>query len=37
MNQKVVNPKERIEELVRILNKASEAYYNGMDEIMSNY
>ncbi len=27
----------RIEELVRILNKASEAYYNGQDEIMSNY
>ena len=27
----------RIEELVAILNKASEAYYNGQDEIMSNY
>ena len=27
----------RIEELVTILNKASEAYYNGQDEIMSNY
>ena len=27
----------RIEELVALLNKASEAYYNGQDEIMSNY
>lgn len=27
----------RIEELVAQLNKASEAYYNGQDEIMSNY
>ena len=27
----------RIEELVKLLNKASEAYYNGQDEIMSNY
>ena len=32
-----MNQIQRIEELVRILNKASEAYYNGMDEIMSNY
>ena len=32
-----MNQNQRIEELVRILNKASEAYYNGMDEIMSNY
>ena len=34
-----VNAKKiaRIEELVAILNKASEAYYNGQDEIMSNY
>ena len=32
-----MNQKQRIEELVRILNQASEAYYNGMDEIMSNY
>ena len=32
-----MNQKERIEELVSILNKASEAYYNGQDEIMSNY
>lgn len=27
----------RIEELVEQLNRASEAYYNGQDEIMSNY
>lgn len=27
----------RIEELVQKLNEASEAYYNGVDEIMSNY
>jgi len=31
------NKIERIEELVKKLNKASEAYYNGQDEIMSNY
>ena len=29
--------KNRIEELVNELNRASEAYYNGQDEIMSNY
>ena len=29
--------KERIDELVGRLNEASEAYYNGRDEIMSNY
>ena len=29
--------KDRIRELVDSLNKASEAYYNGRDEIMSNY
>lgn len=29
--------KNRIEELVELLNKASYAYYNDMDEIMSNY
>ena len=29
--------KQRIEELVRQLNHASAAYYNGQDEIMSNY
>lgn len=28
---------KRIEELVEKLNKASKAYYNGQDEIMSNY
>ena len=32
-----VNKNSRIEELVELLNKASEAYYNGQDEIMSNY
>lgn len=32
-----MNQKERIEQLVEILNRASEAYYNGQDEIMSNY
>ena len=31
------NKINRIEELVAQLNKASEAYYNGQDEIMSNY
>lgn len=29
--------KQRIEQLVEQLNKASAAYYNGLDEIMSNY
>lgn len=29
--------KQRIEELVKILNEASEAYYNDKDEIMSNF
>ena len=29
--------KKRIEELVEILNKASEAYYQGQEEKMSNY
>ncbi len=33
MNSKI----NRIEELVEILNRASESYYNGQDEIMSNY
>ena len=32
-----MNQRKRIEELIEILNKASKAYYNGMDEIMSNY
>ena len=31
------NSIQRIEELVEQLNKASEAYYNGKDEIMSNF
>lgn len=31
------NQIQRIEELVELLNKASEAYYNGQDEIMSNF
>ena len=29
--------RQRIEELTEQLNRASEAYYNGQDEIMSNY
>ena len=29
--------RERMEELVDVLNRASEAYYNGQDELMSNY
>lgn len=29
--------KKRCEELIKILNAASEAYYNGKDELMSNY
>ena len=29
--------KKRIEALVEQLNKASSVYYNGQDEIMSNY
>lgn len=33
----MVQERARIEELVRILNEASEAYYNGKDEVMSNY
>ena len=32
-----MDKRERINELVDILNKASEAYYNGQDEIMSNF
>ena len=32
-----MSQKARIDELVSLLNKASEAYYNGQDEIMSNY
>lgn len=29
--------KDRCEELIKILNSASDAYYNGREEIMSNY
>ena len=29
--------RKKCEELVRRLNEASEAYYNGKDELMSNY
>lgn len=32
-----MDKKQRIEELVKILNEASEAYYNDKDEIMSNF
>ena len=32
-----VNKTNRIEELVKMLNRASAAYYNGQDEIMSNF
>lgn len=32
-----MNPILRIEELVKILNEASESYYNDKDEVMSNY
>lgn len=32
-----MDDKKRIEELTAKLNKASEAYYNGQDEMMSNY
>lgn len=32
-----MSKQERIEELVKILNEASDAYYGGQEEIMSNY
>lgn len=32
-----MDDKKRIEELVKLLNNASEAYYNGQEEIMSNF
>ena len=32
-----MDEKKRIEELVKTFNEASEAYYNGQDEIMSKY
>ena len=37
MSELNTNKINRIEELVELLNKASEAYYNGQDEIMSNF
>lgn len=37
MSEANTNRIQRIEELVEQLNKASEAYYNGKDEIMSNF
>ena len=37
MSEVNANKLQRIEELVEQLNKASAAYYNGQDEIMSNY
>ncbi len=37
MTDLVIEKKQRIEELVEQLNIASKAYYNGQDEIMSNY
>lgn len=33
----VENHKKRYEELVTLLNEASDAYYNGREEVMSNY
>ena len=36
-NSTNLDAKERIKELVQQLNTASKAYYNGQDEIMSNY
>ncbi len=32
-----MNKQERIEELVKLLNEASDAYYGGQEEIMSNF
>lgn len=32
-----MNKQERIEELVKLLNEATDAYYGGREEIMSNY
>ena len=37
MSDLSVEKKQRIEELVEQLNRASKVYYNGQDEIMSNY
>lgn len=37
MNKEIDEKKVRIEELVSVLNQASEAYYGGEEEIMSNY
>ena len=35
--RKLDNKRERYEELVKKLNEASEAYYNGKEELISNY
>ena len=32
-----MNKQKRIEELVKLLNEASDAYYGGQEEIMSNF
>ena len=37
MTDLMIEKKQRIEALVEQLNQASKAYYNGQDEIMSNY
>ena len=37
MTDNLQNLQKKCEELVRKLNEASEAYYNGRVEIMSNY
>lgn len=37
MTENLQNLQKKCEELVRKLNEASEAYYNGREEIMSNY
>lgn len=36
-NQTALDQKQRIEALTELLNRASAAYYNGEDEIMTNY
>ena len=37
MSETNSNKINRIEELILLLNQASDAYYNGQDEMMSNY